>query len=187
MRVWLYKAISWQHGLPNTHVYQQRSPLFSTASWTQSFAAVTDDLMPSSGCRGEPHCDCCGFSVVPQRWCWGCLLCSAELWDSALLDSSPREQCLEQKISPPRGRKGRPSRGSWQRAQQKHDSTACQCWPSYIIWPWSIPERKLLIFFVHDLLSVCECRWLFIGHQMTLQFHCYCLLLVKLILQAAVW
>lgn len=108
----------------------------------QSFAGAIMGLMPSSGCSGEPHCSLWCFSAVPYclLW-WGDLVCRAESQESELLGSSPREQDLEQKIRPLRGRKGRPRRGSWQRAQQKHESTACQCWPSYVIWPWSIPEE----------------------------------------------
>lgn len=101
-------------------------PLFFTG---ESFA-VPGATTPSSGCRGEPHCDCWRFSVAQWRRCWGGWLCSAESHESELLGSSPSEQAREQKMRPPRGRKGRPSRGSRQRSQQKHASTACQCCPS---------------------------------------------------------
>ncbi|KAK0145946.1 hypothetical protein N1851_015130 [Merluccius polli] len=89
---------------------------------------------------GTQRGGCWTFSAVSQRRCCGDRLCRAESQESELLGSSPREQAREQKMRPPRGRKGRPSSASRQRAQQKQVSTACQCWPSYVIWPWSIPE-----------------------------------------------
>lgn len=51
----------------------------------------------------------------------------------------PALQDREQKICPCFGKKGRPSRERLQWAQQKHSSVACQCCPSYVIWPWSMP------------------------------------------------
>lgn len=88
------------------------SPLFSTAGCAQSIMGVIGGLTPSGGCSGEPHCKGWCFSAVLQHGCRGVLLCSAESQESELLGSSPSEQGLEQKMSPPRGRKGRPSRGS---------------------------------------------------------------------------
>lgn len=70
----------------------------------------------------------------------------AESQESELSASSPSEQALEQKMSPRRGRKGRPSRGRRQRAQQKQNSTACQRWPSYVIWLCPMPEMELESF-----------------------------------------
>lgn len=42
-------------------------------------------------------------------------------------------------MAPRLGRKGRPSRLPRHVLQQKHCSVACQCWPSWLIWPWSTP------------------------------------------------
>ncbi|TNN29514.1 hypothetical protein EYF80_060337 [Liparis tanakae] len=66
-------------------------------------------------------------------------LWKAESEESEPLGSSPRLQEREQKIWPCLGRKGRPSRERLQRAQPKQPSVACQCCPSYVIWPWSMP------------------------------------------------
>lgn len=105
-----------------------------------AFAVVTL-LLPSGGCRGELRPCCCWCASL----CKIGLHCRAESQESELLGSSPREQGREQKMSPPRGRKGLPSRGSLQRAQQKHASDACQCCPSYVICPWSIPANNVAV------------------------------------------
>lgn len=46
---------------------------------------------------------------------------------------SPLLQAMEQKMAPRRGKKGRPSSDARHVWQQKQDSVACQCWPSWVI------------------------------------------------------
>lgn len=124
-------------------------PLLSSGKWpplsvvalTAFFFVLTLEvaagtLVPPCG-RGVELC--CGLWI---SLCDTDLLCRAESQESELSGSSPSEQEREQKMSPPRGRKGLPSRGSRQQAQLKHASEACQCWPSYVIWPWSIPADR---------------------------------------------
>lgn len=114
----------------------------------ESLAVAVVRLLPSGGRRAELH-SCCSWCT---NLCEVGLHCRAESQESELLGSSPREQGREQKMSPPRGRKGLPSRGSRQRAQQKQASEACQCCPSYVICPWSIPANTILIMYLHIVL-----------------------------------
>lgn len=122
-----------------THIplFQVPIPLFSNSSFAPVFPGATEGSYSVPGCGWA-----CSFASALAAWrTLGLerLLWKAESQESELLGSSPREQGREQKMRPPRGRKGLPSRGSWQWAQQKHASVACQCWPSYVIWPWSMP------------------------------------------------
>lgn len=52
---------------------------------------------------------------------------------------SPLEHAIEQYIAPFLGKKGLPNRLALHVWQAKHRSVACQCWPSWDIWPWSTP------------------------------------------------
>lgn len=87
-----------------------------------------------------------GLEPLTPDWWWWCiklllllllLLCVGVCaFESVLgVGGSPLLHPIEQKMSPRRGKNGLPSSDVRHVWQQKQPSVACQCWPSWVIWP----------------------------------------------------